>query len=167
MSRSIATAALALVTLTTGATAVPSGGYSDVELGIAGGKNATPGQFPWHVRLHITVKDTSFLCGGSLITPTVVVTAAHCVDKDSPDVTVIGGLQWDEPPSAVQHRKAEKFKIHPRTSGHCRVDIALIKLKAPFDIKGSNGTVGTVNLPPRKHEVNGEVVITGWGRISG
>ncbi|XP_064470576.1 tryptase beta-2-like [Ornithodoros turicata] len=166
MSRTVAIVVVALVTLTIEATVLPSGGYSDVEVGIAGGKNATPGQFPWHVKLIITANGTTFLGGASLITPTVVITAAHCVNWVSPDVTVIGGLKWVDPPSTVQRRKADKFKIHPKIFGQCRDDIALIKLKAPFDIKASNGTIGTVNLPPRNHEVNGEVVVTGWGRIS-
>jgi len=43
---------------------------------ITGGSAAVRGQFPWQVAVII---DYSFFCGGSLISNTAVLTAAHCV----------------------------------------------------------------------------------------
>lgn len=43
---------------------------------IVGGVDANEGEFPWMVHL----KDNGFgICGGTLISPEWVVTAAHCV----------------------------------------------------------------------------------------
>jgi len=43
---------------------------------ITGGSSAARGQFPWHVALII---NGAWMCGGSLISSTWVLTAAHCV----------------------------------------------------------------------------------------
>ncbi len=43
---------------------------------IAGGTEAEPGEFPWTVALF---KNGQHFCGGSLISPTHILTAAHCV----------------------------------------------------------------------------------------
>ncbi|XP_052224327.1 uncharacterized protein LOC127839977 [Dreissena polymorpha] len=45
---------------------------------IVGGEDAAPGAWPWQVALHFF---GSYFCGGSLITPEFVLTAAHCVEK--------------------------------------------------------------------------------------
>jgi secreted trypsin-like serine protease len=44
---------------------------------IVGGSDATLGQFPWQVYLHI---DQTWVCGGSLILANWVLTAGHCVE---------------------------------------------------------------------------------------
>jgi secreted trypsin-like serine protease len=43
---------------------------------IVNGTEAALGQFPWQVYL---VYDNSYACGGSLILPNWVLTAAHCI----------------------------------------------------------------------------------------
>lgn len=43
---------------------------------IIGGKNASQGAWPWHADL--TYKGILY-CGGTIINPTTIITAAHCV----------------------------------------------------------------------------------------
>lgn len=60
--------------VTATALAALSGGIaSAAQPFVVGGQNAVQGQFPWTVKL-------SMGCGGALIAPKVVLTAAHCVE---------------------------------------------------------------------------------------
>uniref|UniRef100_A0A3B5LFZ3 Peptidase S1 domain-containing protein n=1 Tax=Xiphophorus couchianus TaxID=32473 RepID=A0A3B5LFZ3_9TELE len=45
-------------------------------MSIVGGNISKPGQFPWQVSLHF---QREHICGGSIITSSWVLTAAHCV----------------------------------------------------------------------------------------
>lgn len=45
---------------------------------ILGGLPASPTQFPWNVALLFHLEETNGFCGGTLITPEWVLTAAHC-----------------------------------------------------------------------------------------
>ncbi|XP_062551744.1 polyserase-2-like [Armigeres subalbatus] len=47
---------------------------------IVNGKNAVKGKWPWHVAIfHKNHPSTTYVCGGTLISATHVLTAAHCV----------------------------------------------------------------------------------------
>ena len=48
---------------------------------IVGGIDAQPGSWPWHVLLDFVEHPGSVWCGGSILTPYWIVTAAHCFDK--------------------------------------------------------------------------------------
>ena len=48
---------------------------------IVGGKEASVGQFPWLAQIWLNKRASDkFICGGSLITDNVLVTAAHCIE---------------------------------------------------------------------------------------
>ncbi|XP_077305910.1 transmembrane protease serine 9-like [Lithobates pipiens] len=48
---------------------------------IVGGTDSLDGEWPWQVAVKDTESDGSYLCGGSLISPEWVMTAAHCIHK--------------------------------------------------------------------------------------
>jgi secreted trypsin-like serine protease len=50
---------------------------------IVGGQPAPEGKYPWQVRLYESMDDRIGFCGGSIIAPQWILTAAHClVDTD-------------------------------------------------------------------------------------
>ena len=51
---------------------------------VVGGTDAQPHSWPWQVSLRVKVRGKLYhICGGSLISSTHVVTAAHCVVKNA------------------------------------------------------------------------------------
>lgn len=61
----------------------------DVSTFIVGGQNAAPGQFPFMVSLQWQILTlTAHLCGGAIVSPSWVISAAHC-KTESPDLGTI------------------------------------------------------------------------------
>ncbi|KAL4434005.1 hypothetical protein ABPG75_000446 [Micractinium tetrahymenae] len=70
-----------------------------VQAAIVGGTDATPNRYNWVVSLRIDDGGPSHMCGGSLIAPRVVLTAAHCFynpanEAQLEDDNVIFPLAW-------------------------------------------------------------------------
>ncbi|KAG7483951.1 hypothetical protein MATL_G00043760 [Megalops atlanticus] len=113
---------------------------------IIGGSIAQLGQWPWQVSLHF---NGSHACGGSLVAPDFVVTAAHCFPKESSSSLVpsnwrvYGGVVSQNrlnTPYLVQKIIINEF-YDPDTNDF---DIALLKLKQPVEFSNN---VGPVCLP--------------------
>ncbi|XP_038616447.1 transmembrane protease serine 3 [Tachyglossus aculeatus] len=128
---------------------------------IVGGNVSLPMQWPWQVSLQF---QGYHLCGGSLITPVWIVTAAHCVfDLYTPKSwTVQVGLVI-LPDTPVTPRLVKKIIYHskykPKTLGN---DIALMKLAEPLTF---NGLIQPICLPNSEEQFPvGKVCWTsGWG----
>jgi len=104
---------------------------------IAGGSKARAGEFPWQVALLYADEADAFeaqFCGGTLIGPDWVVTAAHCVydrrvePAESIDV-LVGTTRLGRGGRRVDVRR---IVVHPRYRERSGVnDIALLQLAAP------------------------------------
>ncbi|MFM9593870.1 trypsin-like serine protease [Streptomyces scabiei] len=72
---------------------------------IIGGSTTTIGSAPWMAQLwyYDPTQDLGFFCGGSVVSPTKILTAAHCVDKDYFDWVKYGEIitGTDQLPTAV------------------------------------------------------------------
>ena len=49
---------------------------------IVGGKTAAKFSWPWQVSIQAKTSDPGHFCGGSIIHPNWILTAAHCFEED-------------------------------------------------------------------------------------
>ncbi|XP_050093378.1 collagen alpha-1(III) chain-like isoform X6 [Anopheles aquasalis] len=130
------------------------------------------GEFPWMVAILKQEKALDqiihvYQCGGSLIHPSVVLTAAHCVQDKSPqDITLRLG-EWDTQTKNeifdYQDRKAVEIVTHPEFyKGGLFNDVALVFLDKPAELMD---TVNTICLPPADFNFDASrCFASGWGK---
>lgn len=129
---------------------------------VVGGYDAIPHSAPWIVSIQF---NRSHNCGGSIISPDWILTAAHCLVLISENTVteLYAGrhdLRADELSS--QYRIPGESYIHPNYDG-LKFDIALIHLDIPFAL---TSTVKTIPLPPKDVIFSGEGRLYGWGLTS-
>ncbi|KXJ30135.1 CUB and peptidase domain-containing protein 2 [Exaiptasia diaphana] len=136
---------------------------------IVGGTEAPPGAWPWQVMIRTKSSFPGHFCGGSLIHPQWVVTAAHCLyGRTENDFFVrLGAHYRDSVMGTEQDIDIEKMIKHwsygkPKSLSH---DIALLKLKRPVRLSKD---AGLVCLPRTYSNVlqGTKCWVTGWGKLS-
>lgn len=146
----------------------PACGQATVAAGrVIGGTDASAGEWPWQAKLE-TRKD-GFICGGSLIAPTWVMTAAHCISETDPSMytVTLGDLNREKPEDTEQKFSARRVVPHPEYNSPVPVnnDIALIELTRPV-VRTS--FVNTVCLPSESEVVSTgtKCFVSGWGQMN-
>jgi len=127
---------------------------------IVGGHPADEGKYPWQVRIYSTMDDKVGFCGGSIIAPQWVLTAAHCLLDTQKVVVGFGSTDRTE----TIKIESEKIIVHPDYLKGEKADLGLIKLKKPVPDAPSIGVADpdidkSVDIPGAR------VTVTGWGAI--
>ncbi|XP_068126493.1 transmembrane protease serine 2 isoform X2 [Hyperolius riggenbachi] len=110
---------------------------------IVGGTEAKSGDWPWQVSLQI---GRTHVCGGSIITPNWIVTAAHCVEGNN-----AYAFQWNVAAGSINKAGTSSYLVeriisHPNYDKETKDnDIALMKLKSSIIFTAD--TIKPVCLP--------------------
>ncbi|XP_037385188.1 transmembrane protease serine 11D-like, partial [Talpa occidentalis] len=141
----------------------PCGARSDLitlsEERIIGGTKAEEGDWPWQVSLHLR---NTHHCGGTLISHTWILTAAHCFRSisDPRQWTVIFGISTTFP---KQRMKVKTIIVHNNyKSATHENDIAAVQLERSVTFTKN---IHTVCLPMATQNIipGSTAYVTGWG----
>ncbi|PSN46002.1 hypothetical protein C0J52_06353 [Blattella germanica] len=147
---------------------------------VSNGEVAQVGEFPWHIGIYrISNGGPIQQCGGSLINPTTVVTAAHCfwneqlakVNDKSEYVITAGKYyrDWNNKDEEMQERNVSDIIVHDEYRGRpglFRSDIAIVKLDVAVHLTWAvlPVCVDFNNEYERFQLTNGKLgSIVGWG----
>uniref|UniRef100_F7BAQ6 Peptidase S1 domain-containing protein n=1 Tax=Ciona intestinalis TaxID=7719 RepID=F7BAQ6_CIOIN len=127
---------------------------------IVDGADVTSTTFvPWQVSLQ---KSGSHFCGGSVISATRIMCAAHCVQTPASSTTVVVGTTDYRYPG--QSRTALSWLRHPSyNSQTIDYDYSMITVSALT----LNSDVAAIEVASQEYAAGTQALISGWGKTSG
>lgn len=145
---------------------------------IKGGQKAIRGQFPWLVAYFYQEKHSNeFICGGSLISSYLVITAAHCVQekgnvhrKEGRFSTFLMGKHNLDSYTEVNYQTSTAVEIHVHptwnTENNYRGDIAVAILVKEIVFNKFVKPICIWRETSSSNDIEGkEGVVAGWGKM--
>jgi len=130
---------------------------------IVGGDEAAEGQFPWMAAIYVTSSTgTTTFCGGSLISPQFVITAAHCVMNGASFTVYLGSNSL----SATDQNRViisttALYVNEDYEDGNYDFDIALVDLQTQVPLNDNITPISLRQLFFAGGIAN--VTVSGWG----
>ncbi|XP_015795604.1 trypsin-3-like [Tetranychus urticae] len=125
---------------------------------VIGGIPADEDTFPYIVSLRYNY---AHHCGASILSPTWILTAAHCVKKETPHLYRVQANYNNLRDQRQKFYEVRKI-IVPSRRGDYADDIALVKLAEPLPLGDKITTVKLPSYPPKSGQ---KVTVAGWGAV--
>ncbi|XP_046686328.1 ovochymase-2-like [Homalodisca vitripennis] len=125
-------------------------------------------EFPWQVSLQLVSGSRSrHICGGAVLSPHWVITAAHCVWELKPSRLCIVAGDYDLYIAEGHEQRVSiaRIVLDQYQKDTFSNDIALLQLATPLRI--DHVWVSPICVPdPSQKFLQGDSVVAGWGRLS-
>jgi hypothetical protein len=156
--------------------AAVSAGIASGASRVVGGDTIQVQTAPWTVYVQQTVGNQRFLCTGSVVDASHILTAAHCLFNDNGVLAppsafqVRAGVSNFSSPLASdleQDRGVSSFRVHPGYVWSGRAapdDVAVLALVSPLDLSGPAVQAVALPSPGATFPDGGSVGIAGFGR---
>lgn len=133
----------------------------NLQLRIIGGREATPGRWPWQVAILNRFKEA--FCGGTLIGARWVLTAAHCLRKR---LNVrIGEYDLVEHDGTEMDFQVEEVFVHPDYDPETvDNDVALLRLPEAIKLGHQGIRLACLPQPGQSLPITQKCTIIGWGK---
>ncbi|CAL4132745.1 unnamed protein product, partial [Meganyctiphanes norvegica] len=121
-------------------------------------------EFPWQVAIVSKYSNRPY-CGGSIISQSWILTAAHCAEVTNlSDKIVVGEHNWalTSDTAAMERLTIHRIHVHPEYNPmKLNNDIALIELSSPLTFSREVSAV----CAPQQNEIydNVNTIVAGWG----
>jgi hypothetical protein len=131
---------------------------------IVGGNVVVPHFHPYQACL-LVLRETTTVCGGSLISINRVLTAATCINGSTSTQVILGAHDYTifEPSQQRTTVLSTHYRIHPQFASVSTFNIAILMLRQQAVLTPQVGLISLV--PVNFPSVDGNIAtISGWGR---